>query len=183
MTQTVCNNFSHVLCLQPGMSSLTPSSLPGGVWWQNSGVGKLYAMPILAAVLLVHFGPGRCPRPFAKRFLRLMHVSSVSVTQHSQPLILPLALSTIHYPSLKVKSYIYCITSSLTHDLTYLLNCPLLLEMLLLLLVLWVESCIDFEWFVQPYFLPFIFSTRIVKSLDFFKNAYITLLQKQLNKK
>lgn len=37
MTQTVCNNFSHVLCLQPGMSSLTPSSLPGGVWWQNSG--------------------------------------------------------------------------------------------------------------------------------------------------
>lgn len=73
--------------------------------------------------------PRPVSRPFAQRFLRLMHVSSVSVTQHSQPLILPLALSTIHHPSLKVKSYIYCITSSLTHDLTYLLNCPLLLEM------------------------------------------------------
>lgn len=41
MTQTVRNNFSHVSCLQPSMASLTSSSLPGGVWWQYSGVGTL----------------------------------------------------------------------------------------------------------------------------------------------
>ena len=145
MTQTVRNNFSHVSCLQPGMASLTPSSLPGGVWWQYLGVGTLYVMPSLATVLLGQFGRSRCPGLFAWCFLHLMHISSVSVIPHSQPLILPLALANIHHPSLKVKSYIYCITSSLTHDLTYLLNCPLLLESLLLLLVLWVESCRDFE--------------------------------------
>lgn len=126
------------------------------------------------------------PQPVSRAFCMVLppfDAHLLCVIPHSQPLILPLALANIHHPSLKVKSYIYCITSSLTHDLTYLLNCPLLLESLLLLLVLWVESCRDFEWFVQPYFLPFIFSTRFVKSQDFFKNAYITLLQKQLNKK
>lgn len=184
MTQTVCNNFFHVLCLQPDTFSLTPTSLPGGVWWQNSGVGELYVMPTLATVLRAQFGPILSPGPFAQCFLHLMHISSVSMIQHSQPLILPLELSSIHHPSLKVKSYIYCITSSLTHDLMYLLNWPVTRIVIAFISALgrkryrfWVICATLF--FTRP----FIFSTRFVTSQDFFKNAYITLLQKQVNKK
>lgn len=127
LTQNVCNNFSHVLCLQPGMSSLTPSSLPGECGGKIWGSANCTRCPLWRRCCWFTLAGG--VQAFCWPFLRLMHISlcvcdSALSAPHS-------AACSINHPSPFFKGKIlhllyYFFTNN---DLTYLLNCPLLLEM------------------------------------------------------
>lgn len=166
MTQNVCNNFSPRIMSSARYVQFNTKFTTRGVWWQNLGIGKLYATPLwprccwsLAPAGVQAF----CTAlpPFDARLLCVC--DSALSAPHS-------AACSInhHHPSQKGKilHLLYYFFTNSRFDISFKLSSVIRNVAFISALG---RKLYRFWMICATLFLPFIFSTRFVKSQDFSK--------------